>query len=580
MLGEDSNSKLPSTQWRSNVLTVEGVLWLAIASIAVVIRLADLGSAPLNSDEAQEALRAWDAARGYPLPPSGYSPLLVSINALVFALFGASDAAARFAPAVCGVALALSPLLFRRYIGRLGSLIAGFYLAFSPSALTAARHLDANVFAVAGAILALGAWLSFRADGRCVWLTVAAVATAIVLASGAAGWGVFLSLALSAAVVVLIWPDLVPRARWGGIRQYGVVLVLTLLAAITGLGFNPPGLGAFGASLLVWFARFRSTDPAVISPLALVALYEPLVLTFGLGAAIWAFRRRHRLGVHLVLWVCIQIVLLAAMPGRRPADTLGIVPPLALLTGLSTRELFRSAAFTRMWRVVSLYILAVLVLWAYVYLVLLHYAVSADVNILLLAVLAGLTQLLLALLLSYAIGTEAAFTGLAAAVGVVLLTYTFSAAWSVAYARASDPREPLLGQPAAVEVRDLQQTLREISWVQTGMPTGLSVGVKASVPPLLAWHLREFETVEWNGSETERPAVFVTVEGDLPPDTDYVGQDFVLVRTWQPQSVACRLTWPLHCEAMVRWLLIRHTLVLPEATQHAVLWVRPDLFDQ
>ena len=178
-------------------VTMEAAVWALVGVGALALRLARLGAAPLSAPEAREALLAWQAVTGQGMPGStAYSPFLFSANALLFLLFGAADATARLWPAVFGAALVLTPLLFRRRVGRVGALGAGAYLALSPTALLASRQLDGAVVAAAGLMAALGGVVRLRETRERRWLVLSAAGLALALASSSAAYGLALVLIL------------------------------------------------------------------------------------------------------------------------------------------------------------------------------------------------------------------------------------------------------------------------------------------------------------------------------------------------------------------------------------------------
>jgi len=160
--------------------------------------------------------------------------------------------------------------------------------------------------------------------------------------------------------------------------------------------------------------------------------------------------------------------------------------------------------------------------------------------------------------------------------------------------RPDDPRELLAREPTASDVRDLVQTLRDLSWHRTGMPTTLPFTFEAAPDSILAWYLRDFSAArrverldEKNVGRGMEP-VLVTPRRDLSglglPDgsydagddadeVGYVGRDFVLHRSWDPLDVACTWEWPPRCHSAVRWLFFRHTPVPPAADQWVALWL-------
>jgi hypothetical protein len=172
--------------------------------------------------------------------------------------------------------------------------------------------------------------------------------------------------------------------------------------------------------------------------------------------------------------------------------------------------------------------------------------------------------------------------------GIALLAVVLSAGWGGAYVRPADPRELLVRQPTAVEVRDLVRTLRDLSWRETGMPTTLSLTLEAAPDSVLAWYLRDWSAarrVEDLGAVGEMDRVLVTARRDLgavtlPDDVEYVGQDFALRRSWDPLQVACVWAWPPRCNATVAWLLFRDTPAPAATEQWAVLWLRQDVVNE
>lgn len=73
--------------------------------------------------------------------PLMHGPLLFEVNALIYAIFGANDFTARIYPATLGILLVLSPVLFRRWLGRETALIACLLLLISPITLYYNRYI-------------------------------------------------------------------------------------------------------------------------------------------------------------------------------------------------------------------------------------------------------------------------------------------------------------------------------------------------------------------------------------------------------------------------------------------------------
>jgi uncharacterized protein (TIGR03663 family) len=579
--------RIPQSAFR---ITLEVGLWAVVAVVALALRLYSLDAAPLDAREAHEASLAWRAVARLGMPAGAeadYSPVLLAANALVFTLCAVSDSIARLWPALMGALLALTPCLFRQRIGRVGALAAGSYLAFSPSALFASRHLDGTIVAAAGVMVFLGGLLRFFDTEKRSWLTWAGLGLALVVTSSPAAYGLLLTMGLAFLVLVWAWPGRW-AGWWGRLRPhlvYAIVIfVLAGLALATGLGWNLGGLGATGDLLGAWLARFGPAPGSAASPLLVLAVYEPLALLLGLGGLVWAVRHGHRLGIALGLWAGLSGVLLALMRGRAVLDVTWVLLPAGLLAGLAAELLVRNVREQGEWITDGLYVLVVVVLWAHFYVVLAHYAVYKTPTDMALALLTVALQVLLAMVFALGIRVDTALRALGVGTIVALVAVTLSAAWGSAYVRPGDPRELLAQEPAAPEVRDLVQTLRDLSWRKTGMPTTLSFTLEAAPGSVLAWYLRDFSAAR----QVEDLGQASSLEGEMGPlvttrrdlasagGMEFVGQDFALRRRWNPAEVRCTWSWPPECSAAVEWYLFRRTPAPPAVDEWAVLWVKSD----
>jgi hypothetical protein len=177
--------------------------------------------------------------------------------------------------------------------------------------------------------------------------------------------------------------------------------------------------------------------------------------------------------------------------------------------------------------------------------------------------------------------------------GAALLLLTISVGWGVAHVRPADPRELLVRQPTDAGVRELVQTLREISWRETGVPATLPFALEmssdaapdaAAPDAVLAWYLRDFSAhqIEDVGSlaMVEISPVLVTSRRELSlGTTTYIGQDFALQRSWQHQSVRCTWSWPPQCRATIDWLLFRKAPSAPSVDRWSVLWMQEAYYE-
>src|SRR5215216_400440 len=135
-------------------LSVESGIYILFIAIAIFTRFWDLGSRALHHDESLHAYYSWVYETGgdYQHHPLMHGPFLFHMNALVFALFGDSDATARYSVAFFGVILVALPFFLRgsRFLGRWGALTASALLLISPSLFYMSRCVRHDIYTIVG----------------------------------------------------------------------------------------------------------------------------------------------------------------------------------------------------------------------------------------------------------------------------------------------------------------------------------------------------------------------------------------------------------------------------------------------
>ncbi|MGN6699209.1 MAG: flippase activity-associated protein Agl23 [Thermomicrobiales bacterium] len=161
-------------------ISVETAAYLVLGLLALLSRFFDLGSQALHHDESLHSYFSWlyYTGQGYHHDPLMHGPFLFHAAALVYYLFGDSNATSRYAPALFGAATVLLPWLLRRELGRWGALTASVLLLTSPSFLYFARFHRHDVYSAFFALLFFCAVVRFVAAPRPLWAFV-----------GAAAWG-------------------------------------------------------------------------------------------------------------------------------------------------------------------------------------------------------------------------------------------------------------------------------------------------------------------------------------------------------------------------------------------------------
>jgi hypothetical protein len=437
------------------------------------------------------------------------------------------------------------------------------------------------------------------------------VGLALMLVSGPLAYSALLSLGL--AMLLLALADAQGRSRLArtferlrAASQVGLQLLATFLGTFvllsTAFGWNLAGLGAAAALLPEWAGGFvhwaDSLSPAY--PALVLVLYEPLILFLGgAGVVLSTLRANNRTALMMGLWSIVALLLALFRPGHTAGDVLLVSLPLAVLAGVALQALWDSLQRWGEWRIEGLFLALSLPLWAYLALNLTMYtsrpaqyaalpllvATVAVPSRLILALTALILQLILTVTFGYLLGRRAAVRGIGVSLCLALLVYTLSAGWGVSQNRPADPREPLLNQPTAPEIRLLEQTLTRYSLERTKDAYAAEVTVLAD-DPALAWSLRDFRQVHFVDL-VEPPiagdVVIAPLQPQVPPwGTDFAGQVFTLRRQWSAREPGCAWIgaqtnlgreYELDCHTLADWLLFRRGST-PGAVEQVVLWVR------
>lgn len=589
---DHSNSGLSSSSLLRALLT-EPFLWAALVLLAAVLRLTDLGAAPLDAVEAQQALAAYRAVQAGSGPGVAQpAPLLFHLNALLFILFKGGDGLARLVPALAGVGLVLTPLLLRDYLGRWGALGMGLLLALSPTSLLVSRRLDGALPAALGIMLLVGYTARFLDTWNARYAVFAGLGLAMALTAGPGAWGLLAGLFLALGGALWLWRS---EVAWIGslvrpaVKRGLAAAGLGVLALSTGLGFNPAGLAAAGEQFLAWLGRFSVPTGVSFPHVLVLGSYEPLILVAGLVGLIRALRRRHAMGLVLAFWAAVGEIQLALMPGRELGDLLWVLLPMSGLAGLAVEELVRSLRERGRWLNEGLYLPVSLVLWVHFGLTLAAYSRSGRPTDLTLALLSLLLQVFLTAAFGFAIsapepgevpaeamarGLEAALRGGALSLGLVLLTITLSLGWRLSHRWPTDPRRLPSQETVAIEVHTLVDVVDTIGVANVGSRGRLPIAFLDEADPTLAWALRQFDQEildedplpDPQGVTDNPPLILAPTRFEPPPG--YLAEAFPLRRTWPP-------SWSR--QEAVRWWMYGESNTPAVITERIVLWMRKDL---
>jgi len=247
-------------------VTLEAALYTAIAALALLLRLWDLGLRAMHQDEAVHAWFSWNlfAGAGYQYDPVYHGPLQFPVTALFFFLFGDSETTGRLLAALCGTALVVTPYFLRRELGRSAALIAAFLIAISPEFVYDSRlERDDPIVILMTMVAAIAIW-RFAATHRIRYVYIGAAALALSLS---AMENTYITLFVLGGFVLLVlageraarnrllldrigdWTGPREEMRWQVAVASGVLLLLTLIVTIA-TGSAIPALASIAVLLI------------------------------------------------------------------------------------------------------------------------------------------------------------------------------------------------------------------------------------------------------------------------------------------------------------------------------------------
>ena len=572
-VAQDPHQIIEFERSREGHPTLYIALWTAIGLGSALLRIFELGRAPLSPAEVAEALSAltgMDATASAAL-----SGLLSGANALLFWLLGATDATARLLPAVAGTLLPLTLVLYSRSLGRRAALFAAAILALSPTLTFFSRSSSGIILGATAALILLGALLRYRDSGESRWILLAGAAGGLGIASG----GAFVGLALALILASLGARSTRLLRAWSELGARGPLLaaVAALVLSSTMFFFHAPGLGIVGDGLMSWLAGFGFGWAG--RSLGILVTYELLPLLFGLAGAATLAWRGFGVSRTLTLWALSGLVLLLLRPDQSDGPIL-LVIPLSLLAGsfldsVLTGHRERTSRLVRGGSAA-----AVAILGTHIFLSLGQYAhhlagnpERATASLLLAAVSAILLVGLVLLIWTYDWLT--ALGGLTAGMLVLLSLFSWGKAWELGHTHQADPRELWVQEASAPGVRILVETLNTASERATASPYTIPLTVQSG-DPLLRWYLRDFTTVTWvealQAGVISEAVIAPLEEADPLLGDNYLGMDLDL-RLASPAS-------PGRTAAeLLRWQLLRNPAAggEPRVTSRVVVWLRQDI---
>ena len=312
---------IPLKRWFP--FNLETLLILLLVLLAVVTRFYDLGARAVSHDEVNHVVPSYSlySGDGYRYDPMSHGPLQFHMMALSYALFGDTDFTARIPAALLNIATILVAMLaFRRYLGRVGALVAGALIIISPLMLFYARYARNESYIVLWGILTLYAILRYLERGESWVLFLFTAVNMLHFTDKATS---YMFAAEEALFLGAYFLDRISRRPWENAKRrttflIGLALSVVLLAAAAG-----------------YYLSHKPATDAAVTPLRNMIIVVSVLGAAGIGVLVWAGIelvrglgwaeiRKERSADLLVLLITFLLPLLSAIPiklmGYTPLD--------------------------------------------------------------------------------------------------------------------------------------------------------------------------------------------------------------------------------------------------------------------
>ena len=636
VIAEKTTTQTVPNQQSGLTLSGEVIAVLVLVVLSVLLRVAQLGEVPIDQTEARDALAAWRSIA--PEAPGtaiiADSPTLFWAQRISFTFLGGTELAARILTALAGVALGLSPLLFRDLLGRPRAYVFALLLSLAPTMIAASRFGSPVVWALLFAVIGLWALWRYWNDERQTAYGIGAVIAfgAVVLLAEPGGPLLMLMLAFAALLALAFTTLAAPTEEdlpgddyltMIGDRLRGFPLLtgsgaaaLVAAAVSTGFMLSPSGLSMIGETLSGFISGFGEAnnpgDP-VFLPLIASLYYDTFLWVLAAVATYFLIQRDENdlIERFLMGWVAAAVVASLLFRGGQAAHSLWLLVPLAGLVSyliadvlsegviplfwVTDDEDFSSALWGR-W-------LLVVIMFGFALMVTIHFQIVARGFLLtpdgsLAEFIGRLDQAplrntlnsiiwLVISLLFIAVGYFLAasiwgnwMAGRGVLLGIVAFVLISGAGtgWRVSVSNATNPVEVWHTDATDADAEVLRLTLQDFAFRETSGFPALPMAILAEDDGVVAWLVRDFVNARFIDDINEGFQEQMVLLPQAPqPGTEldlgasYVGQNFVITRTWSAEF--------LEGFDFMAWWAVQRTRFQPVPAQKILLWVRQDVYD-
>ena len=310
---------------------IEHFIITIILILAIFSRFYNVGLRDMSHDEVNHVVPSYELyqGNGYRHDPVTHGPMQFHLLAATYFLFGDSDFASRVPSAVFSIAaIAFVLLAFKRYLGRIGALLAGFFFLISPYMLFYGRYTRNESFVALFGVIMLFAVLYYLEKGKATTLILFSAVLSLQFCTKETSY--IYTAILLIFLAVLFLSDVIKKQWLNSRQKNGFAYSMFAIILLAGLALIAAVMEAKASSTTQPFsnALLQSGLPVyhmvMLVSLGLIVVgvvFAIINLSRGLG---WMIVKNIRSFDLLILTLTLVLPLLSAFPikllGGDPLD--------------------------------------------------------------------------------------------------------------------------------------------------------------------------------------------------------------------------------------------------------------------
>lgn len=338
-----------------------------IIILAIASRFIFSGARPLHHDEGMLAYFAWKLAeyKDYIYTPQIHGPVLFYLTAILFKVFGETDAVLRASCAIAGVFIVVIPMLTGNYLGKLQKICISVLFLSSPLMLYFSRFLVHTAIEPVFIILLIFNLYAFFIKPNQKSFIFSAVSLALAFGTSEVTFIYSASLVAAGIISYFIAKRWSPKVLENAAKYfkknkidilYAVLVFALIYSAIYSvfftswtsfkIGLPNPFSSEYGLGF--WLAQ----NPKKLGGqpwyyyIDLFLLYEPIILLGLVGSAFYYFKRKRLFPIFLLIFSVFNLAIFSWAGEKFPWLALNSLVPLILLTGYFAGDLLKNIKLT------------------------------------------------------------------------------------------------------------------------------------------------------------------------------------------------------------------------------------------